>query len=315
MKKDFFWDKNLDTLTPVLKALGVEYKVVSCEAIRKNNARFPKRYFDCLHPSLNDPELQFPYSEDECVIAYGSIEFIGLLDNRDWLPCHWNNYDNLKCSMYYSYYGKYMFNQDYTFLTLAEIERKKEFVFEQFRSINSVLDEINKKDVGREMEIFIRPDSSKKEFSGCVASLSNFRRDVEHMSYGTLEPYWMCLVSDVKPIKDEYRFVVADKKVIAGTTYKVDGEYDEKAEYPQEAFYLAQRIAFEKWQPCKVYSLDICSAPDIKGHIGYSLLEVNGFNTAGMYLCDWNKIVPALNEIALKEWGEVWGEPEIIEAK
>lgn len=304
IEEGYFWDKNLDTLTPALEKLGIPYIFVDCLKL-KEIAASRRSLVDCLSPK-NTP---YVYEDSDCVIAYGSIEFIDALRKAPFIPCCWNNYENLKCSTYYSYYGKYLLNEHYAFLPWGEIKgRKRDYVFNTFQSVDSILSDT-------ENEIFIRPDSGKKEFCGCIAKYSTMMHDVSKMSYGTLEDHWLCVVSDVKKITEEYRFVIADGKVIGGCTYKVDGEHDERVGYPESAFMLAERIAVDKWQPCKVYSIDICASPDFKGHVEYYLLEINGFNTAGMYLCDWNKMVPVLNGIALNEWKEQWGEPEITEAK
>jgi hypothetical protein len=292
----FFWDNNKDTLTPVLKELGVEYKFVHVSDIVQNNAKFGRRKFDCLHPSLKDPELHFPYAEDDCVITYGSIEFNQALRYREFIPNNaWVNMENLKCSTYCNYYGKYMLNSPYMFMTIAEIKRNIDFIFQTF---------------GDNGKIFIRPDSSQKEFTGCLVTKENFDKDLFKMSYGKIDEAWLCLVSKPRKISIEYRFLIADKEVITGSMYKFNGEYEERAEFSDDALKLAQSIASEKWQPSRVYSVDISwlYEKDSDDPSRLNLLEVNGFNTASMYLCDWKKIVPALNKVALEEWNEAYGE-------
>lgn len=286
VEEGYFWDKNLDTLTPVLKKLGIEYKFVDCLKLKEIAAN-RRNLVDCLYPK-NTP---YVYEDSDCVIAYGSIEFIDALRKAPFIPCCWNNYENLKCSTYMSFWGNYLLNKWYIMLPLNEVKRNIKIVKNLFGE-----------------KFFIRPDSGKKEFTGCVVSCDNFDQDLIKMSYGLLEPNWLCLIADTKKIKAEWRFVIADKKVIGGCRYKLNEQHDEEIGYPKEALELAEKIASDsKWQPCKVYSLDIGSYDTDDGE-EYGLIEINGFNTAGMYLCDWNVMVPALNEIALKEWGEVWSE-------
>lgn len=56
----------------------------------------------------------------------------------------------------------------------------------------------------------------------------------------------------------------------------------------------------QKWTPAKAYTLDLC-------HSGGNcfIVEAQGFNSAGHYLCDIEKVATAVNQVALKLWHDV----------
>ena len=127
------------------------------------------------------------------------------------------------------------------------------------------------------------------------------------MSYGDLSPELLVMISPPQDLIDEYRFFIGDGEVITGSTYKINGEHDEREGFTVEAYNLAMEVAKEKWQPSSVYSIDVCSLEPKHGEfVSYRVVEVNGFNSAGLYACDYEKLIRRVNEIADKEWIEYW---------
>lgn len=263
LEKDFFWEGQLDNISPILKKIDVEYKLTN------------KRH---------DLDFQCYFLPEDCIIAYGSIEFIqGVRNRTSWIPGVWFDPKMFKCSMYYSYLGSYALNSQYIFLSLEELRRQKDYIYRLLSNEDG--------------EIFIRPDSSLKEFTGHVARYDNFEQKLQRMSYGKLEKHLLVMVSKVTSIQEEYRFIVANKKVLDGCIYMVNGEHDEREGYPQEAYDLANLIVNEDWSPAPVYVVDICKSND-----KYYLMEINAFNSSGNYRINLEKVIPVVNEIAEAEW-------------
>ena len=107
------------------------------------------------------------------------------------------------------------------------------------------------------------------------------------------------LVSSSKPIMEEWRCVVVDRKVVAFSQYQVCGKLNIKRTIKPGALLLAEEIAKEEWQPDIAYTLDVC-----KSNEEYGMLEVNSFSCSGLYKSDMMPIVSSISEVAVKEWLE-----------
>lgn len=236
------------------------------------------------------------FPDDTCVVFYGSLNLCRQLQReKPWIPGSWCTLKNFKCSTYYAHFGQYLLNQDYIMLPQAELLRRKDKVFGDRRGVWSL----------EQSTIFARPDTGFKSFSGGLFVYKNFEKDYEWWDeFGS--PESLVIVADLKTIVDEFRFVVADKKIIAGSKYKYCGKlcmerWDDK-EHPQEAIELAREIAASDWQPDPMYVIDIASYRD-----KFHLLEINSFSCSGLYHCDVKPIIEAAKEIAQREWTEYQG--------
>lgn len=268
IEKDNFWEGQPDVLTPELEAQKTDYQFV--------------QYI----PFQDAQSETIKYSDNECVICYGSLNFInGLRTKAKWTPSFWYETKQFLCSTYYAYMGKYLLNDKHCFVTLNELKRNKQFFFQTFGKNNS---------------IFIRPDSGNKQFTGHVAWMSDFEDKLDKLSYGQLGPDLLIVVSEPKTVYREYRFVVCDRKIVSGCTYNVNGKHQEESMVDGKAWKLAEKIANEEWRPDIVYAIDIAETED-----GYKLLEVNAFNCAGFYAGHMPSIICEVNRVALKQWKEV----------
>ena len=226
------------------------------------------------------------YNDEDCVIAYGSINFVmQLMRNKPWVPTAWFNLHNLQCTNYYAHWGKYLLQQDYSFLPWAEIRRKTDYLYNRHGESNN---------------IFIRPNSNTKVFTGSVVKLDEFENWYKKIQ-DCYNPDKESLVVVARPqnITHEWRFVVADKKVLTGYLYKVD--HEDNSLFTCAARVLADEIASDEWQPDVMYVLDICKTGDGEHH----LLEIGSWNTAGLYKCDLDVIVEKASELAIKQWDDV----------
>ena len=80
-------------------------------------------------------------------------------NHRRWVPGGWCNFEDLACTKYYSFFGKYLLNSNYTILPIAEAIRQCESLFDLF---------------GVNGEIFVRPDAVDKSFSGRLVAEDMF---------------------------------------------------------------------------------------------------------------------------------------------
>ena len=227
------------------------------------------------------------YSDEDCVIFYGTLNLARQLQReKGWVPGVYCNFTNMCCKTYYSYWGKYLFNQDYIMLPMLEIKRKREEIFKQF---------------GVDDTIFIRPDSGAKPFTGQTLPLEFLDKDIDLFGDYAGKPIdeIITIISSPKVINKEWRIVVVDGEPVSASLYRSNGEEDTKKGCEVDAWLLAARIAKESWQPDKAYTLDIC-----KSNGEYFMLEVNSFSCSGLYKCHPEPIIKSVSEAALKEWKE-----------
>lgn len=228
------------------------------------------------------------FDDNDCVTVIGSLNFCRYIQkNKRWVPGAICNFNNFKCSTYYSYFGKYLLNSDYIMMPILEIERNKDYIFNNF---------------GIDNKIFIRPNSGAKPITGQIIDKYNLEKELNIFSQkaGNDLDKIIVVISTPKNIDKEWRFVVSDKKVITGSQYIEYGEINIKKHYDPKAKELAEKIAFEKWEPDRAYTIDIC-----KANFGeYYLLEINSFSSSCLYLCDLDVIIPEVSKVATKEYEE-----------
>lgn len=237
------------------------------------------------------------YPNEDCVVFYGTLNLGRQLQReKGWVPGVYCNFKNLCCKTYYSYWGKYLFNQDYIMLPMLEILRRREEIFKQF---------------GIDGVIWIRPDSGAKTFTGQTVPLEFLDKEFDLFGNYAAAPLdeIIAVISSPKVIDIEWRFVVVDKKVVAGSQYKKDDKLDISGTWNYDllrAKVYAQEIADEEWQPDIAYTLDIC-----KSNGKYSMLEANSFSCSGLYESDPKPIVEAISRVALKEWKDYYETEEV----
>jgi len=270
LQSDVF-DENLERFTTELTSQGYEYKIV--------------KYVPFQTIEYN----QFP--DDDCVIFYGSLTLASQIQRQKlWIPGTYYDSNNFKCSVYYNYFGKHLFNESYIMMPFSEIMRLHNHVDFPYN---------------HQSHFFIRPDSGFKEFTGQVVSTDGFENEyvtkIENLNInGDLDKTMLCVVAADAHIKMEWRVVIGDKKFITGSQYKKNLELDVSTDCPEEVVEFAEKVANCEWEPARVYVMDI--AVDESDVLG--MLEINSFSCAGLYNCDLSKIVSEISRIAEQEWKE-----------
>ena len=228
------------------------------------------------------------YFDEDCVIFYGSLNLASQIQRtKPWVPGAICNFKNLCCLTYYSHWGKYLFNKDYIMLPLMELSRRRKEIYKKF---------------GIDNHIFMRPDSGSKTFHGDVYQMDELDSEIKLMdSYaGKNLDEILVIISSPKPIYREWRIVIDAKNgPIASSLYKENGKIKLVEGCPKEVFDIAKKVIRGKWQPDKIYTLDICESNG-----KFYLLEANSFSCSGFYKCDPKPIVTTISRIALEEWQE-----------
>lgn len=229
---------------------------------------------------------------DSCVVYYGSLGLMQRLRReRVWTPGFYGTLENLKCSTYFNYFGKWLFNKDYIMMPLMELVR----------------DRVRVCDILNTDHLFVRPDSGFKQFTGFTIHRDSISLDAFGLGYYYEDPTILVVVAPAMSIQREWRIVICEDRVVTGSRYKSLFETDESQSNTfdhQMAMGFAQSIAKEvTWRPDSMYVMDICK--DDFG--GYYLLELNSFSCSGLYKCDLEKVVEVASEQAVKEWKEMTG--------
>jgi len=224
------------------------------------------------------------FPEDACVVSHGDIELVTRIHReRQWTPGAFATIENFFYSNYVCEFGRFLLNREYAMLPFGELDRCRDFLFDTF---------------GRDDRIFIRPDSPLKLFAGQVASRATFSADLEFMAFYEFPPSTLVVVSSPKEIDKEWRFVVADGKIVTGCQYKSGADFDCQPGFHPSASELAKAIASLDYKPDPVWVMDIC-----RTSLGqYHLLEIGGFSFADLYACNMKDVVTAVSATAQAVW-------------
>jgi hypothetical protein len=264
-------DEQADRFISAINLIGEEYAAV--KYIPFGNEYKP----------LNDVKLK----EDDLVLFIGTIQMYKFLHKTTRWKLGWTNFEILKCHVYYDYFGRYLIDPDYRMLPLREVIRRRQELY-AFKG-------------GMNRQIFIRPDDNAKSFNGEVVDESKLDEWFRYATYNTTDFHSVCVVASVATLKAEWRLVIADRKVIAGSRYRLEGSVEWAPGYPQGVADFAEMIANEvEWQPHAVYCMDIADTEK-----GYKLIEIGSVNTCGFYECDLRPVVQKMSEIAEREWADL----------
>ena len=242
------------------------------------NQNIIKDYFD----SINRPyqllnkfdSLKYEIEKfDKTDIIYGSLYTLNKFNKK--YQVNYYDLNKLKCSYYYSFYGKYLLNSDYLILPTKDVLRRKDWLF-------SVL--------GIDNTIYSRPDRPDKVYSGAPVTYEQFDTDMGYILSRGIRDDDLIIFSSPKNIINEYRCFIVNKKVITSSQYYKNGKLNINKKVPQEVINLAEEIA-------ESHNLFDCFVIDIGNTktSGYKLIEVNAMPSSGLYGCDPKSLVEAID--------------------
>lgn len=215
-----------------------------------------------------------------CVVTHGDIDLVQRVRaDRLWTPGVFATIERFFCSHYYARLGSFLLNEHYAMVPYGELPRCSPFLFDT---------------LGRSGELFVRPDSPLKLFTGMTIARATFERDYEFMGFHGFPAETLVVVSSRKQIVAEWRFVVADRCIVSGSQYV---DRDQKISRPANdprALQFANQVVAAGYEPDPVWVLDVCQTDDQR----YHLLEIGGFSFAGLYACNKDAVVQAVSEVA-----------------
>ena len=217
-----------------------------------------------------------PYEEyirragQEPMVFYGSMQFAKLIQDT---PGHaikvYYTIPNYECIHYYPHFDKLLLNSDYTICL--------------FSSLSSI--SCNK-------SLFVRPSSGHKTFTGMVITREEWDGKIRELSR-KINPDEIMIVAEPKEISQEWRTVVINGRVVAGGQYKETGKIVRFPLVPESVMKYAQdTVIAVGYQPDPAWTLDICNIND-----ELYVLEIGSFSCAGLYACDCEAIVNAIETI------------------
>lgn len=220
----------------------------------------------------------------ECSVLFGSHQFVQRVnpDGR-FQPGHLGVNQKTRASQYMSNLPlDWFLNRDGVFMTWAMFkQRARELYYNHDTNL-----------------LFVRPDSGFKTFAGQRVMYGTLDHDISTLDQtsGVMDDT-MVLVNPGIDIQGEFRFVIADHQVIAGSEYRWDGKLDVRRDWPEECWNLASRVAASDWQVDIAYTCDVALTEE-----GPKIVELNGFSCAGLYACDLTKVVLGVSKAALREF-------------
>ena len=147
--------------------------------------------------------------------------------------------------------------------------------------------------------VFLRPDAGDKPFTGQVFTPEDIESKLWQISTEDMKPEDLIILSSDKRdrLTREWRVVCSNGKVITGSRYKTAGVVDYRRELPDDVKEFTEKVIATEWQPDPIYVVDICS-----DHTGMlHLLEIGAFSVAGLYHCDFDLIVEAVEDVIKSE--------------
>jgi hypothetical protein len=215
----------------------------------------------------------------------GPIVFHGSLANADavneqlaWNPGSFCNTQAFFCSKWYAIAEEWLIHSNWRILPAYEFVDSAARVCEH---------------LGIEDQVFVRPDSPLKPFSGRVLNIGDVSLAALDHGFYFEDEALPIVVAPVKKVGREWRFVVARSRVIAGSAYDALSRSAIPDKPASSAWRFADLVAEAMSAPADVYILDICEADG-----GLRLLEVNPFGGADLYACDAVEIVRHISAVA-----------------
>lgn len=238
----------------------------------------------------------------EIYIFHGSLQHGRQLYHIPIYPGVFMNIQNYECYKYYGYYGNYLLNSTYLMMGLNDVIRNK-------CNIQKISPNYGFGQRGNETKVFIRPSDGHKTFPGQIISLDKIENEIDMIlkTYGGVDIDTLVLLSPIQNITEEYRFIVVDGEVISGALYMDENNRKDLKPYYDKPVYDGKEYEFaikmsKIYQPDKTFTMDICKTQS--GSL--KLLEINSFNCASMYGNDYEKVVNAVNELAIRDYNDLF---------
>jgi len=226
-----------------------------------------------------------PLSNDDCVLFWGSPPLMHHIRlNYAWRPGGWCNFENLNCTEYYPRLRPWLLNRDCQIGTIDDLIHSADELFAKFASHG---------------EVFVRPCTLEKVFTGQLVTIDNFAATLERARYANC----LALVASPVPISCEWRLVVHHGIPIASSLYRRQGNLEIHEGCPADVTNFVTKVWSNLgWVPDEMFVVDVCESSD-----DLYILELNSFSCSGWYACNPAAIVSCASEAASRfaaSWGQ-----------
>lgn len=280
------FEENLDKIKEIITKQGMKYQICN------NLPFYGKITFENKIPIIDGSIYK-----NKPLFAYGSLQLIKRLQKSNFSVVTFCNFKQFKCSYYYPRFGKYLLQEQYAFVPFGEFDRRKEWLFQH---------------LGQQNQIFVRPDDGFKTFTGQLVSKERWDKDMGLIGFYDVQPECMCIVSEPKNIKNEWRFVIGTdfpsdeypQRIISGSCYKINGNLVENPNDEIDQYvidYVNEVISNVNYRPDPFWILDVCLTDKL------NVLEVGSMSCSGLYGCDLNKVISNIADFLTAEWLEMKG--------
>ncbi len=224
------------------------------------------------------------FPDGACVVLNGAAGRVAEINRkRGWLPNGWCEPEVFACKTYYEFWTRHIVQERFTFLPFGSLLGQQSDLFESMAIGNKV---------------FIRPDSFDKSFDGVLVERNDFERWLRRTSAGTTNDSTLCVVSQPRLINDEWRLILRDRRVIAGSSYRIGGRIIKTETPPSDVIQFAESVASDPYPGLpNIYVMDTCAVGD-----RFAVVEVGSINACGFYGCDLSVVIPAISDEAEDQW-------------
>lgn len=215
-------------------------------------------------------------------IFHGSLENAARIASVEpWLrPGAFCDVAAFACSAWYPRAAKWLLNDEWSLTTVAALVADPLAVTAERR---------------HDEAFFVRPDSPLKPFAGRVLLASAVSLAALDHGFYYDDVSLPIVVAPVRTVTREWRYVIVDREVVAGSRYEADGRTQLPDDAGGDAWRFAATIAAELAPPEAVYVLDVCESDR-----GLRLLELNPWSGADLYACDPRSVVDAVSRVVAR---------------
>ena len=245
------------------------------KAVKNTGARVIEVQHVPFSPDLPQAEATGP------VVVYGAVSFIkAVQDSGKWPLSVFGTPETFTYEAWAEHYNEMLLNSpDSTQLT--------------------TIGEFCSDSRDPEEDIFVRPQHDTKSLVGAVWRAGEFKawcQTAQEGKFAGVDKDTPIVVATPYGIEAEWRLFVVDNKVISASQYHKRGRLYKAPGAPQDILDFAEKV-IARWDPAPAYTLDLCKSAG-----NCYIVEAQGFNSAGHYAADIEKVARAVNEVALKLW-------------
>ncbi len=218
-------------------------------------------------------------------VPHSSVVFHGSLGNAArianelrWNPGSFCTVKSFNCSSWYESARPWLVHTDWIICAANDLVTNAHKIAERLGAID---------------RLFVRPDSPLKPFSGRVVDIATLTLAKLDHGFHYDDDTIPVVVAPIQQIGNEWRFVIVNRSVIAGSAYDPQTRKQLIAQLDTAAAEFASTVATSIPNPEIVYILDVC---ECNGQL--RLLELNPFGGADLYACDATAIVDTVATIA-----------------